>query len=142
MNDVKNELSKLGFKKITDFFVENMLCELWRIITANKLLKSHMTTEDKCDILLSDEFQEYVQKSRPTKNPDLYFRNPFTNQWIHLFRVDTQLKMRPSFVNNDNSNSVTLKYNIHHDDVTGRTVVIWQGEYLKSIGKEPSRLFV
>jgi hypothetical protein len=143
ISDVRAELSKVGLKKISEFFIENLFCEVWRIANVNKLLvKKQGAKEDNCAMFLSDDFQDYIRNAKPTRNPDIYYMNPFTNDYQHLFRVDTELIMRPSFAGNSNASSINLKTIIHHDINSGDTVVTLQGDYLTTIGMEPSQLFV
>jgi hypothetical protein len=143
MHDVKNEISKMGMKRISDFFLENLMCELWRLTNRKRVMSQKMTTKQRCDALLSPEFVSNFRSSIPTKQPDIYFRNPFTNDYQHLFRVvDKDLIMRPSFLDNSTTSSVTLQCAISHDKITGIAQVSWNGDYLRFSKQLPSIWFI
>jgi hypothetical protein len=98
LSEVTKQLSKLGFDKVSPFFLENMVCKCHRIVVAHRLFHKSMTQEDKCEVLLSDDFQEHIKLSKPTRNPDIYYRNPYNDEWEHLFRVvGKELLMRSSY---------------------------------------------
>jgi len=140
---VTTELNRLGFKKINDFFVENLMCEAWRIANAGRLFKNGMTFDEKSDVFLSDIFKTCVKGSKPTVHADIYYRNPFTDEHQHLFRVvDKELLMRPSCVNNNNTGSVNLQCIITSDIKNGDITVKWSDKKLKAMQKDrPSDLF-
>jgi hypothetical protein len=143
VTEVKKALSKIGFKKITEFFIENMMCETWRIVTVKGLLMKNMTLEEKCEVLLSDKFQQCMKDSKPTRFPDLYFRNPYTDDQQHLFRVvDKELLMRPSFMRNVATGSVNLHCDIHCNSKTGQINVSWKGGLLRNLHRDCAKLFV
>jgi hypothetical protein len=117
MSDIKGELNKLGLEKVTGFFLENMLCELWRIITTKRLQTETTTSERLKECLLSDTFQSYVKDSFVTRFPDVHFTSPYTEDCQHLFRVmDKKLFMRPSFLENSSDASVLLQCNVSYDN--------------------------
>jgi len=139
---VRKELNTLGFHKITEFFIENMMCELWRIVSRVRVFKKGMTTEDKVDALLSEMFQCHIATAAPTKHPDIYFCNPFTGEQQHLFRViDKELLMRPSFMDNKVTGSVNMQCSIQCNHTDGKIKVKWSGDILRSLDKEMYELF-
>jgi len=140
--DVKNALSKLGFKKVTEFFIENMMCECWRIVAMKGFFMKNMTLGDKCEVLLSSNVQQSIKDSKPTRYPDLYFRNPYTGDYQHLFRVvDKELLMRPSFMPNVATGSVNLHCDIQCNRTTGDIKVVWKGDLLKKMDRDTAELF-
>ena len=142
MSGITTELSNLGLKRITDFFVENMMCEAWRLANAKRLFKKGMTLEEKSDIFLSEDFQQHIVEAKPSCHPDIYYRNPFTEQYQHLFRVvDKELLMRPSFMANKVTGSVNMKCHMECDIGNWKINVSWSG-LLKSIGKDACDLFM
>jgi hypothetical protein len=139
---VRSELTKLGFGKVTDFFLENMLCELWRITTARKLRTKTMTADELSDIILGDTFQSYVKDSSVTRFPDIYFCNPFTNDCQHLFRVSSKVMyMRPLFMENVTERSVQLQCDVQYDEESC-CVIQWKGDCLKRTVASPADLFI
>lgn len=144
MHQVKGIITKLGMKKITDFFLENMLCELQRL--RNKLDFVQRTTNDeqRSDAFLSDEFHAALITSLPTRNPDLYFKNPFTGTYQHLFRFDNNaLVMRPSFLDNSITSSTTVKCEISYSQGHNEAIEIkWSGVYVKMSKVTPSDWFI
>jgi hypothetical protein len=101
MGEVKAEIRKLGITKISNFFIENMMCEAWRLGNATKLMKGKKTNDERKEVFLSNHFQEHIENAKITRNPDIYYQNPFTNKYQHLFRiVGNDLIMRPSCVVN------------------------------------------
>jgi len=140
--DVTMNLNQLGFKKVTEFFVENQLCEVWRIATFGHLFKKGMTQEDKCEAFMDDAFQLMIQNANPTRNPDIYYCNPFTNEYQQLFRVvGKELVMRPLFISNRNTGTVNVHCNISCAIANGSITVNWTGELLRNMGKDPRDLF-
>ena len=138
----KSTLSKLGFKKVTEFFLENMMCESWRIAGMQRLFMKNMTFEEKCDVLLSDEFQQIIKDAKPTGHPDIYYRNPYTEDYQHLFRVvDKELIMRPSFMPNSTTASVNLHCSIQCETTTGKLSVSWKGDLSKTFHGKFTDLF-
>lgn len=143
LKEVKKELSNLGFKKITEFFLENLMCEGWRIAGIHRLFRKDMSNEDKCGALLSEEFQQCLRVGKPTRHPDIYYRNPFTDEYQQLFRViDKELVMRPSFVANSATGSVNMTCNMECDIISGTISVTWSGDLLKSIRRDVSKMFI
>jgi hypothetical protein len=139
---VRQNLSNLGLTKVTDFFVENMMCELWRIINKLRILKKGMTTAEKVDTLLSKDIQCHIENSAKTSQPDIYYRNPFTDEQQHLFRVlDKDLIMRPSFMDNKLTGSVNMQCSILCDAEQGTIVVKWNGEVINGLEQHPSTFF-
>jgi len=118
MHEVKGKLSSFGMNKITDFLLENMLCELHRLGNKSQIIKKTMNAEQKVNAFLSNEFDEILVNSVPTQHPDIYYTSPFTECYQHIFRVcKDELVMRLSFLKNSNTSSCTLRCIIsHHDD--------------------------
>jgi hypothetical protein len=143
LSDVRAELRKLGFGKVTDFFLENMLCELWRITTARKLCTKTMIAEELSDFILGDSFQSYVKDSSVTSYPDIYFRNPFNNDYQHLFCVSSKVMfMWPSFMENVVERSVQFLQCAVEYNEESCCVVQWKGDCLKRIVSSPANLFI
>jgi hypothetical protein len=125
---VKSTISNLGITRISDFFLENMMCELWRLGNKSKLATKSMKPENRKTAFLSDDFSRALRESTPTKNPDIYYQNPFTDDYQNLFRVmDKQLAMRPSFLRNCNDSSSIVRCDISYCTRTGTTNVDWNG---------------
>lgn len=142
LTEVRKEFANLGFNRITEFFIENMMCELVRIASFRKLFTKNMSAEDKKDILMTSKFQSYIMESTSTRFPDLYFSSPFTNEMQHLFRmVEKTLYMRPSFLNNGVGGSSQLQCEITYD-VDGKCKVSLTGEYLRRSDVSCADLFI
>jgi hypothetical protein len=143
LTEVKGKISKLGIHKVTEFFLENQMCELWRLGMRNKVVTKLMTDDNKRAGFRSDDFHRAMVISTPTKNPDIYFQNPFTKQYQHLFRVcdKESLVMRPSFLANSDSRSSTLTCDITYSDEKGILLVKWNGDYVRKGDKTASDWF-
>jgi hypothetical protein len=90
-------------------------------------------------------FQEEILMGSVTKHPDVYYVNPFTGKYQHLFCVSgTELTMRPSTMKQNNSASITLVVcKIEHDLLhSGNTEVYWSGDLLQREEILPSFLFI
>jgi hypothetical protein len=144
MHDVKGIISRFGINKVTDFFLENMLCELHRLGNKCDVVQHNMTDEEQADAFLSDEFHGALVDSKPTRNPDLYFKNPFTGKYQNLFRFDKNvLVMRPSFIENSVTSSTTVKCSINYISGGNDAInVSWEGAYVKMPDVSPSAWFV
>jgi hypothetical protein len=141
--EVKNAISSLGLKRISEFFIENEMCEIWRLANRHKLLSKTMTLQEKCQAFMSSEFSRSMRESDATRNPDLYFCNPYTGTYQHLFRVhNKELVMRLSYVDNCPTSSIQLQCEIQYNEATGNLSLNWGGDYLKSISTNPSAFFV
>jgi hypothetical protein len=67
MRDVTANINRLGLKTISEFFVENTFCELWRLASSTKLLSTrNKNNEDKGDIFFSKTFEVYFKTAKPT----------------------------------------------------------------------------
>jgi hypothetical protein len=132
MHDVKGIIIRFGINKVTDFFLENM-CELHRLGNNCDVVQHNMTDEERADAYLSDEFHGALVDSKPTRNPDLYFKNPFTGKYQNLFRFDKNvLVMRPSFIENSVTSSTTVECSIHYISRGNDAInVSWEGAYVK-----------
>ena len=129
---------------MSEFFLENMMCELWRLATKLKLLSNpNLTDKQRKDLFSSNEFQEHVLTATVSKNPDIYYVNPFTDKYQNLFRViGSDLHMRPSNLSQNNSSSVTVVCTIDHNCISGgKTEVSWSGELIRTKQIIPSSLF-
>jgi len=146
MQDVKRTITSFGLRKVTDFFLENMYCELWRLANkTNIVLKTTENEEARRDVFLSDCFHDCLLKSTPTKNPDIYYKNPFTDSYQHLFRIDKDHKdliMRPCFLNNSNLSSSTLRCKISYSTDNDIVKVSWDGDYVRKCSDSPSNWFI
>jgi hypothetical protein len=141
--EVKNAISSLGLKRISEFFIENEMCEIWRLANRHKLLSKTMTLQEKCQAFMSSEFSRSMKEGDATRNPDLYFCNPYTGTYQHLFRVhNKELVMRLSYVDNCPTSSIQLQCEIKYNEATGNLSLNWGGDYLKSIGTNPSAFFI
>jgi len=144
LKGVCDDISNHGISKVSNFFIENMFCEIFRITGSNgrKLFTKGMSRDEKKDIIASDTLQTYICKSGTTRHPDIYFKSPFTNEWQHLFRVgDGMIYMRPSFLENDVVQSVQLNFTVLYDD-NGTCKVDFKGDYLWRSGLAPGELFI
>lgn len=143
MSEVTSEINKLGLKTINDFFVENTFCEIWRLASTIKSYKTSKNADDKREVFFSEEFEVALKNAKPTRYPDIYYKNPFTDEYQHLFRVvNKELIMRPSFAANINSGSVNVHCNITHDETSGKAVVTWVDDQFPLRGREPADLFL
>lgn len=143
LHEVKSAINSLGINRISDFFLENMMCELWRLGSKSKLATKSMKPEERKIGFLSDEFHRALVDSAPTKNPDIYYLNPFTDEYQHLFRVvDKQLTMRPSFLPNNNGSSSVVRCVISHCTETGETTVEWSGDFFRRGERSARECFV
>jgi hypothetical protein len=121
-----------------------MMCEAWRLGNATKLMKGKKTNDERKEVFLSNPFQEHIENAKITRNPDIYYQNPFTNKYQHLFRiVGNDLIMHPSCVVNSVKGSVNLHCTVKQDVSSGMTSVSWIGDF-DSIkpGIHPSQLFI
>jgi len=144
MDEVRVQLTKLGFTKITNCFLENMFCEIYRISNANSraLFTDNMKLSEKREVLVGDMFQRLVSESKPTRHPDLYFKNPITNKWQHLFRVSyNTLYMRPSFLHNSVGQSVQLSCDFTYGQNEVCSINI-SGDYIRRNEMLPKNFFV
>jgi hypothetical protein len=142
LHKVKSTITKMGINTVTDFFIENMMCELTRLGNKSKLATTKMKAKDKMIGFASDTFFDALRNVKPSKNPDLYFRSPCTGEYQHMFRVvEKDLLMRLSFVENDIASSVMLKCYICHDQTTGAVDVSWKGNYVKRNQRSPRSWF-
>jgi hypothetical protein len=142
--DVKANISKMGISSITSFFIENEMCELWRFGNKSKLASKNMSVSQRKAGFISQQFITALVQSKPTKNADIYFRNPLTGHYQHLFRVMDKkiLSMRLSFLDNEISSSVIVRCSINNDKVTGKVSVTWEGDYVRRSGDKPSSWFI
>lgn len=144
LRSVRSTISSLGMNKVSEFFLENMMCELWRLAKKLKLLSNtNMSVEQRKEMFSSDEFQEHVLTATVSKYPDIYYVNPFTDIYQNLFRViGSDLHMRPSNVAQNNGSSVTVICTINHHCISdGNTEVSWEGQLIRSNQIIPSSLF-
>jgi hypothetical protein len=119
------------------------MCECHRIVIAHRLFERSMTQGEKCEVLLSDKFQLKIKHASPCRNPDIYYRNPYTEEWQHLFRVvGIDLLMRPSNIANHCTGSVNLQCIIECSTTSGEINISWSGNMLKSLGSDIFNLFV
>ena len=141
--EVKTELHKLGIKTVTEFFLENMMCEIWRLLSSTKLLNTATSIEDKREILFNEDFKLALQMAKPTRYPDIYYSNPFTEEYQHLFRVlNNDLVMRPSFYSNDVSGSVNIPCKLEYNKTSGKVVVTWSQDKFKTMQRDTKDLFI
>lgn len=79
-----------------------------------------MSREERVEVLLTEEFQHLLECSLPTRYPNIYYQNPFTEEQQHLLRVvEKELVMRPSFVPNRLTGSVNIQCFMSCDIVEG-----------------------
>jgi hypothetical protein len=139
---IKAKIHNLGISSATDFFLENMMCELTRLGNKSKLASKKMAVKDRKSGYQSTQFFQALRQSKPTKNPDLYFRNPFNDQYQHLFRVvKKDLQVRLSFLDNDISASIMMHCSISHKEDDNNLVVSWSGDYVRRSKVLPSSWF-
>lgn len=140
--EVKNAIGALGLRKVSEFFIENEMCEIWRLANRNKLLTKDMSIAKKCEVFLSSKLDGCIDDSEATRFPDLYFWNPFTASYQHLFRVmNKELVMRPSFLDNTLSSSSQVQCQVSYDTV-GSIQMKWVGDYLSCNKVNPRDLFI
>lgn len=140
---IKAKIINLGITSVTDFFLENMMCELTRLGNESKVASKKMTVRDRKAGYQSSEFFQALRQLRSTKNPDLYFRNPLNDQYQHLFRVvKKDLQVRLSFLDNDISSSVLMHCTISHKNCNDDLVVSWSGDYIRRSNIDPSSWFI
>jgi hypothetical protein len=102
-----------------------------------------MSDKDRKRGYASDSFHAALKSTIPTKNPDIYYENPFTKEWQHLFRIcDNALQMRPSFLDNSDTSSVTLQCHITYIGEEDIMTVSVNGTYLKREKLCPRSLFI
>lgn len=143
LNEVRGNIRNLGMERITNFLLENGMCELYRLGVRTKLATQSMDVEQRKQGYASHDFHNFMIHSSPTKNPDIYVCNPFTDEWEHLFRVGEKcLEMRPSFLDNSDTSSSLLRCDITYDRSNENIVVTIKGPYLKKENIEPSSLFI
>jgi hypothetical protein len=122
------------------------MCEIYRLGMRTKIVTQKMNEEERKQGYASERFHDALVSSPPTRNPDLYFFNPFTNQWQHLFRVydkgDKGLQMRPSFLDNPDTSSSNLNVEITYGTVDECLSVNIEGAYLRKEKINPSSLFI
>jgi len=108
-----SRLHRLGFKKLTPFFLDNVLCEL------NRIAKTRKSGEFSVEEMRSDRFLERIRQNTVSTHPDLYFEDKSLGQFQHLFRVvDDDLFIRDSREPNDSFHSPMCKvtYSYASDD--------------------------
>jgi len=108
-----SRLHHLGFKKLTLFFLDNVLCEL------NRITKTSKVDEFSVKEIMSDEFIERIRQNTVARHPDLYFEDKSLGQFQHLFRVvDDDLFIRDSREPNNSFHSPMCKvtYSYASDD--------------------------
>jgi len=118
--------------KVSDCFVENMLCELRCLGSKVKLLNSCISNVEHQDAFLSDLFEEEILKSSVSKHPDIYYVNPFICNYQNLFCfIGKDFHMRPSNIDQNNSASINvickIDYDMEHSN--GKIEVKWSGTW-------------
>lgn len=144
LQEVKGNMTKLGITTASAFFLENEMCEIMRFANKSKIAPKTMPVSQRKVALNSREFINALSLCKPTKNPDLYYKNPTTGHYQHLFRVVDKkiLSMRLSFLDNDITTSVICRCNIDYDTNSGNVQVSWEGNYVKRGRQDPSTWFV
>jgi hypothetical protein len=118
------------------------MCELTRLGNKSRLASKNMSNKERKDGFLSDEFVKALIESKPTKNPDIYYINPFTGEYQHVFRIiKKDLLMRLSFLDNDIRSSVVVNCSITNCETTGKVDVSWSGDYVRRSKESPSSWF-
>lgn len=143
ITEVTGAMHGLGLTRINNFILENGMCEIYRLGVATKIATMKMTAEDRKRGYASEQFHDALVCSPPTKKTDLYFLNPFTKEWQHLFRVyDKGIQMRPSFLDNPDTSSSYLNVKITYGKVDECMTVNIDGTYIKKEKINPSSLFI
>lgn len=147
LHSLKTSLLRLGFKQITEFFLENMLCEIWRLACKHnrQLIKGKTDNDAKEKYLLSDEFYQSFITSGPTQHPDIYYHDPVRpTHYQHLFRVkDTELMMRPSASAINGRYSSFVVCNISYEKDDGAVIKIaWKGDLIRLEKQSPNSWFI
>jgi hypothetical protein len=145
LQSIRTTISDLGLKKVSDFFLENMMCEIWRLGMKSKLVfGKNMTEIQRKAAFTCDQFQEEILLASTSKHPDIYFVNPYTDVYENLFRViGNELHMRPSTIQEDNSSPITLTCKVTHNiNGNGNTDVFWAGGIVTRNKILPSSFFI
>lgn len=122
-------LKSHGFSNLTHFFLENMLCEMFRHLdlkTKKDLKDSKNKNADVCCTILqngmeSPEYLEKVINATKSSKSDVYFKDTQKDEWQHLFSVIErktimQLEMRPSTAINIVKKTCNVKVHVTYDE--------------------------
>jgi hypothetical protein len=103
LQKVQGNITKLGITSVTAFFLENEMCEVMRFANKSDITPTTMPVNERKVAINSREFINALSNCKPTKNPDIYYKNPTTGHYQHLFRVTDKkvLSMRLSFLENN-----------------------------------------
>jgi hypothetical protein len=149
MHSLKSQFFDLGFKKVTDFFLENMLCEIWRLAGKRHCGDGKMklcSLSEKKEYFFSKKFYDSMRIAMPTRHPDIYFQDPVKGHYQHLFRVvDNELLMRPSNVMQNGKSSASVVCEIAYDTATEtqecKVHVSWKGDLVRLHHTSPRSWF-
>ena len=127
-----------GFNRLTHFFLENMLCEMYRHLdedTKQKLRDTKLSDDFFGAVLRKGlempEYLERVVNATKSAKSDVYFKDTCKDEWQHLFSIverknTTQLEMRPSTSMLDAHNrSGNVKIHVDYDK--NRNLVVDSG---------------
>jgi hypothetical protein len=122
-------LKSRGFTRLTHFFLENMLCEMYRHLDAGtkSLLKDPKNKPANISSTILQkgmEMPEYLERLvNATRSPrsDVYFKDTQKDEWQHLFSIIDrknimQLEMRPSTAINTVKKTCNVKVHVTYDE--------------------------
>ena len=128
-----------GFNRLTNFFLENMLCEMYRHLdkdTKRKLKETKKPEEFYCTVLRNGlempGFLDRICNAKKSLKGDVYFKDIIKDEWQHLFSIVERknflrLEMRPSTSTIDAHNrSCNVKIHVSYDE--NRNLVLEAGE--------------
>ena len=103
-----------------------------------------MTIKERKRGFASDQLHAALLTATPTKHPDIYYLNPFTTDFQHLFRVldSKDLTMHPSFLDNPCSSLINVHCVITYDNNTDKVDVKWTGSYTNQCDEEAATWFI
>ena len=129
LENLLENLKSRGFTKLTHFFLENMLCEMYRHLDAGtkRLLKdpknkpaniSHNILQKAMEI---PKFLQTIINATRSQRSDVYFKDTQINEWQHLFSIIDrknimQLEMRPSTAINTVKKTCNVKVHVTYDE--------------------------
>ena len=91
-----------------------------------------MSANQKMNVFSSKEFLNKLISSTVSRHPDIYYVQPFTKEYQHMFHVvENEPIMRPSFLKQDNSASVVVHCQITQNFDSNKTEVLWSGNYIQ-----------
>jgi hypothetical protein len=92
MRRILKNLATLKLTRVSHDYLENLLCEMYRHFSpATKRRLGKVTGKDFASVLQQElssaEFYQRIQDTKISPNNDLYFKDVYTGNWQHLFRI-------------------------------------------------------